>query len=380
MLAALAHEPVDRVPVDFCGFQGTVIHRQAYRRLRAHLGLPPEEPVRASVQQGTVYAAEEILHRYGVDTRAAALLAGQLQVLEDEGELQPDGGHLLTGPDGSVWRKPAGGLYYDLWRPALVGELTSAAIAALPWPAIPSEELAALRARARRLHEQTDYAIVLAGFIIMPVSKTQMWRGFQQWSIDTLADTLRWQEMVEAYMERALAQADAILSAVGQYVDVAYIIGDDIAAQNGPWLRPSFYRRYIKPWHQRATDFVRARTEAKIIFHMCGAAREFIPDLIDIGVDALNPVQTSAAGMEPAGLKRDFGDHIAFWGSVDTQHILPFGTPDDVRREVWRCMQTLGPSGHVFASCQNIQADVPPENIVAMFEAVSTYYQSGEVL
>ena len=149
------------------------------------------------------------------------------------------------------------------------------------------------------------------------------------------------------------------------------MIGDDIATQEGPWLRPSFYRQCIKPYHQQTMDFVPARTDAKVVFHTCGAARAFIPDLIDIGVGAINPVQTSAARMDPAGLKRDFGRHIAFWGGVDTQHVLPFGTPDDVRREVRRCLGTLGPSGYVFASCHNNQADVPPENIEAMFAAAA---------
>jgi len=373
VLAALSHKPVDRVPVDFCGHNDTVIHRQAYERLQTCLGLPPEEPARASRNQGTVYAAERILRRYRADTRAL-----YLPVPEYKGELQPDGSYLLTEQDGTVWRKPAGGLYYDLWRPALIGELTSEAIAAMPmattWPTAHAGELVALRECARRLHEETDYAIVLSGFLVMPVTGTQMWRGFEQWSIDTLADTTHWQEMIEAYMERALTQADAILGAVGQFIDAAYIIGDDIATQQGPWLRPSFYRQYIKPWHQRAIDFIRARTDAKIIFHMCGAAREFIPDLIDIGVDALNPIQTSAAGMDPVELKRDFGNHIAFWGGVDTQQVLPFGTPEDVRREVWHCIETLGPSGYVFASCHNIQADVPPENVEAMFAAYGSFF------
>ena len=369
-VAALSHEPVDCVPIDFCGHNDTVIHRQVYECLRAYLGLLPEEPVRASLHQGTVYAAEDILVRYQADTRAVFL-----PVPEDEGERQPDGSYLLTGDDGSVRRKPPGGLYYDLERPALVGELTSAAIARMPttttWPADHAGELLALRQRARYLKEKTDYAVVLAGFLVMPNGGTRVWRGFEQSSIDALIDTARWQEMIEAYMARRLIQCDAILSAVGEFIDAAYIIGDDIATQEGPWLRPSFYRQYLKPYHQQTMDFVRARTDAKVVFHMCGAAREFIPDLIDVGVDAINPVQTSAAGMDPAGLKRDFGRHIAFWGGLDTQHVLPFGTPDDVRREARCCLDTLGPSGYVFASCHNIQADVPPENIEAMFAAAA---------
>ena len=367
MLAALSREPVDRVPIDFCGHNDTTIHAQAYERLRAYLGLPERQPEKASPSQGTVYAAEELLLRYQVDTRSV-----HLPVPQDDGECQPDGSYLLLGADGSVRRKPAGGLYYDIWQPALMGELTSEAIARLPttanWPDDCADDLLTLRQRARYLSQGTDYAVVLGGFLVMPVTGTQSLRGFEQWSVDSLVDTTHWQELIEAYMERRLVQIDAILGAVGEFIDAAYIIGDDMATQKAPWLRPSFYRQYIKPWHQRAMDFIRARTDAKVIFHICGAAREFIPDLIDVGVDAINPVQTSAAGMDAEALKRDFGHDIAFWGAVDTQHVLPFGSPDDVQREVERCVRALGPSGYVLASCHNIQADVPPENIEAMFQ------------
>jgi len=209
----------------------------------------------------------------------------------------------------------------------------------------------------------------MSGFLIMPVTGTQIWRGFEQWCIDTLSDTKRWHEMTEAYMARALTHADAVLGAVGEFIDAAYIIGDDIATQQGPFISPRFYRTHVKPFHQQAMEFIRARTSAKVVFHMCGSAREFIPDLIDIGVDAINPVQTTATGMEPARLKHDFGENIVFWGGIDTQRVLPFGRPEDVREEVHRIVDSLGPSGLILASSHNIQADVPPENIVAMFQA-----------
>ncbi len=364
VLAALSHQDIDRVPVDFCGHNDSCIHRQAYERLRVYLGLPPVEPTIANDVENVVYAEEEILRRFQADTRAV-----YLPISDRTGEPQPDGSFLLTWSDGSVWRKPPGGYYFDLHQPPLRGELTSQAIAEMPWPTIPQEALDALRMRAKRLKYETEYAVVMSGFLIMPVSGTQIWRGFEQWCVDTLSDTMRWQEMTEAYMARAYAQADLILKAVGEFIDVAYLIGDDIATQNGPFISPAFYRKHIKPFHQQAMDFIRARTDAKILFHMCGSAREFIPDLIDIGVDAINPVQTTAVGMEPTQLKREFGNEMAFWGGVDTQRVMPFGAPEDVKKEVRRIIRSLGPSGLVLTSCHNIQADVPPENIVAMFGA-----------
>ena len=368
VLNALSHRAVDRIPIDFWGHNDTTIHRVAYERLRTYLGFPPIEPTIANDVENVVYAAEDILLTFGVDTRAV-----YLPIPDRQGEPQPDGSLLLTWPDGSVWRKPPGGLYYDLFRPALPGELTSQAIAAMPWPKFPPDALEGIGKRAEQLRRTTDYAVVMAGFLIMPVTGTQIWRGFDQWCVDTLENTKLWQEMTEAYLERAFSQAEAILKAVGQFIDVAYFIGDDIATQNGPFISPSFYRKYIKPYHRQIVEFVRSRTDAKIVFHMCGAAREFIPDLIDVGVDAINPVQTTAQGMEPWSLKREFGPAMAFWGGVDTQRILPFGTPEDVKNEVRRIIDALGPSGLVLASSHNLQPDVPPENIIALFEAAQAY-------
>lgn len=366
VLAALMRQPVDRIPIDFCGHNDSCIHEIAYQRLLAHLKLPPETPAYANPLECVVYASEEILQLSQADTRAVFL-----PVENSTGTLQPDGGRLLTSWDGSTWRKPAGGYYFDLYIPPLRGGLSSKAIATIPWPTVSMQGLKTLRERAKRLHEETTYAVVMSGFLIMPASGPQLWRGMEQWSIDTLAETTLWLEMTEAYMARVSSLADQILKAVGDYIDVAYIIGDDLASQKGPWVRPSFYRQMIKPFQKRAVEFIRDRTKAKLVFHICGSAREFIPDLIDIGVDAINPVQTTAHGMDPNDLKREFGNNLAFWGGIDTQHVLPSGTPAEVEREVKRIIDSLGPSGLVLASCHNIQPDVPPENTLAMFQAAA---------
>jgi len=368
VLAALSHQPVDQIPIDLCGHNDSCLHEIAYKQLREYLHLPPETPVTANPLECVVYAQEEVLRLFNVDTRAV-----YFPVLDSVGKLQPDGSYLLRWADGSIWRKPPGGYYFDLYIPPLRGDLTPKTIAEMAWPTVADTDLARIRARAAYLRNNTKFAVVISGFLIMPASGTQLWRGFEQWSIDTLSQTKLWLEMTEAYMERAFAQADLILKAVGDNIDVAYFIGDDLATQNGLWVRPSFYRKYIKPFHQSAMDFIRARTKAKIIFHICGSAWELIPDLIEIGVDAINPVQTSAAKMNPVELKREFGKDIAFWGGVNTQSVLPFGTRQEVEEEVKQLINTLGPSGLVLTSCHNIQPGVPPENIVAMFQAASKY-------
>ena len=149
------------------------------------------------------------------------------------------------------------------------------------------------------------------------------------------------------------------------------MIGDDIAGQGGPLFSPTFYRRVVKPRHKRLVQHIRSLTCAKIWYHTCGSCLEYIPDLIDNGVDILNPVQISAAHMDPRTLKQRFGGQIVFWGGgIDSQHVLPFATPAEVKDAVRRNLEAFKPGGgYVFNNVHNIQAGVPPENIVALFDS-----------
>ena len=197
-------------------------------------------------------------------------------------------------------------------------------------------------------------------------------RGFEDGYMDLAADPALARALMERVLEEKLAWWGAILPELGDAVDV---VGeaDDLGGQATPLFAPRTYRALVKPLHAELIAFIRARTRAKVLFHSCGAIRELLPDLVEIGVDVLNPVQVSAAGMETAALKRDFGRDLVFWGGgVDTQGVLGSGTPDDVRTEVRRRVADLAPGGgFVFASVHNIQANVPPENVAAMWEAVA---------
>jgi uroporphyrinogen decarboxylase len=171
-----------------------------------------------------------------------------------------------------------------------------------------------------------------------------------------------------------LAYWEKALPLVGDVIDVAQI-ADDIAGQNGLLISPRSYRRYLKPLHKELCDYIHARTDAKIFMHSCGAIREVIPDFIDVGIDIINPVQVSAAKMDSVELKREFGNDIVFWGGgVDTQRVLGEGTPDEVRAEVRRRLADFMPGGgFIFNTVHNIQANVPPENLVAMWETLREY-------
>jgi uroporphyrinogen decarboxylase len=192
-------------------------------------------------------------------------------------------------------------------------------------------------------------------------------------------DMLTQPEFCEALIDRTLKfwmdWFRVFLDEVGDVVDVI-MIGDDLAGQNGPLFNPATYRRLVKPRHKRLAQYIRSRTQAKIWYHTCGACMELIPELIDNGAQILNPVQISARNMDPVELKRRFGRQMAFWGGgVDAQHILPRGTPAEVAENVRQNMKALMPGGgYVFNNVHNIQGEVPPENVVALFD---TAYECG---
>jgi uroporphyrinogen decarboxylase len=163
------------------------------------------------------------------------------------------------------------------------------------------------------------------------------------------------------------AVMEPYLDLAGPYIQMIKM-GDDLGAQGGPLMSPKTYRSVVKPYHKELFDFIHERTRARIFLHTCGSVYRLLPDLIEAGVDVLNPVQVSAADMDTRRLKAEFGDRLSFMGAIDTQHVLPFGTPDDVKREVERRIADLAPGGgFILAPVHNVQADVSPENLVTMY-------------
>jgi uroporphyrinogen decarboxylase len=181
-------------------------------------------------------------------------------------------------------------------------------------------------------------------------------------------------DFLERLTEYHLKNLEAFLGAVGPYIDVV-LFGDDLGMQSGPQMSPAMYRRYFKQRHARMWGRAKELADVKVMLHCCGGVRELLPDLIEAGLDAINPVQISCRGMGADGLKRDFGDRMVFWGGgCDTQAILSRGTPEEIRAHVHAQLRTLAPhGGFVFQQVHNVMADVPPENIVAMFDAVRDF-------
>lgn len=368
-LAALNHQEPDRVPIDLGATRNTGILEAPYRALASYLGLG--EPVEAEASFGLAKVLglatpdEAVLQRLGVDFRGIFL--GKPDHSPEK--MLPDGTH--QDELGVIRKQPPGSHYFDLVQAPLDREITVTDIINWPWPD-PTDPgiVRGLREKALAIRATTDCALALHLQDIV-VHSSQYMRGFERWYMDLILEPDLLDALMDALLEIRMEIARRALAEVGDLIDVVSC-SDDIADQRGPIMSPKLYQKFIKPRHRRYFDLLRASTSATILYHSCGAVSTLIPDFIDLGIPFINPVQVSAAGMDTARLKCEYGDQIGFWGAVDTMHVLPFGTADKVRAETQRRIRDLGTGGgYVLAAVHNIQPDVPPQNIVAMCEAAS---------
>jgi len=366
--AALGHRAPDRVPLDLGGTIATTMTETAYRRLCLHLSMEDAGgPKIFSKRSATVIPSEAILERFHTDCRA--VLLGDPDVNPD----RPLGNASMVDEWGVTWTRPESGHYIPVRGPfSNLDEPDPAAAGRHLWPdpADPGR-YRGLRQRASNLHETTPYAVIL-NLGVGPVHLCQYLRGYGEW----LMDLIERPAFAEALLERTTAHlvevAARALAAASPFIDMV-CLGDDIGTQQRPLMRPDLYRRTIKPFHRRIVDAVKGFGKP-VIYHSCGAIYPLIADLVDVGIDALNPVQVSAPGMDTARLKREFGSCLTFWGGIDTQSVLSRGSVEAVRREVQRRIDDLaGDGGYVLCSVHNIQGEVAPENVVAMFEAALEY-------
>ena len=374
MLKALNHETPDRVPMDLGGNQ-TGIHKNAYLKLLAHLGIKEELVIMDSVQQ-LARPCEAVLQRFHVDTRYVA--AGSPANWKG-GIVQNVRGdklwHDLTDEFGITWSMPEDfPLYMDISHHPLANA-TIEDIKNYPFPkGDDPTRFTGLRERALTLKRETPYAVV-SGISGVVYEICWYMRGLEQWFCDLMIDPGFCEALMDQTLKYWMDWFRLFLDEVGDVVDVI-MIGDDLAGQDGPLFNPALYRRIVKPRHKKLVQYIRSRTKAKIWYHTCGACQDFIPDLLDNGIHILNPVQISAAKMDPAQLKAAYGKRLVFWGGgIDAQHVLPFAKPEEVARQVRRNVETFkAGGGYVFNNVHNIQGGVPPENIVAMYDAA---YEAG---
>ena len=365
VLAALNHQEPDRVPVDLGQAAGDGITTLAYQNLLRHLGLG-ERPSRIfNMEVQIVDVDEDVLRRFGIDFRAVRPGA-------------PDkGGDVMLSADsyrdqwGVERLRPPGGFYFDFVASPFAEDASLAAIERYPWPD-PDDpgRYRGLREKARRLRQETDYAVVLDADCTF-FDNCGPLRGWENFYSDLLINQEFSEALMDRYLEIKLAIAGHILEEAGEFADVVVASRDDLGTTTGSIISPALFRRLVLPRMKRIFDFFRPRTGGKLFHHCDGAIYPLLGDLVEAGVQITNPVQVNAVGMEDtARLKAEFGDRLTFWGAIDTSAILPRGTPEDVRREVRRRIRDLDPGGgYVVCSVHNLQPDVPPENVVAMFDA-----------
>jgi uroporphyrinogen decarboxylase len=258
--------------------------------------------------------------------------------------------------------------------PELMARVTWAALPTAPWHRpLTQEHLADIRKQAKRLCESTDFAI-MAGFGGNLLEWGQYLCRNDQFLVDLIESPGKAEALLDRLTETHLGNLEKFLDAVEGYVQIIQM-GDDLGTQLAPQISPQMYRRFFKPRHKLIFEKVRKRSGLHLFFHSCGAIAPLLPDLIETGVEIINPVQTSARGMEPERLKREFGKDLTFWGGgCDTQRILPHGTEREIDEHVRRRIEILAPGGgFVFTQIHNIMPNVPPQNIVAMIEAARTY-------
>jgi uroporphyrinogen decarboxylase len=365
----MEHREPDRVPIDLGGMV-TGISTGASANLKAHLGIDEADEIADRVQQLAI-PHPDILERLHVDSRYLYLRASRdwqdVELTEDtyrdefgivrQAAIRPDG-HLL---------------YYDFIGHPLSEARTVAELARYPWPDPHDPARYAGLEEAGKAIRDSDKAL---GVNIIASLFEFSWylRGYVGFLEDLLTNRTLAEAQLDAMLEYQKALVGEVLDRVGPYATFIDT-GSDLGTQRAPMINPDVYRDIIWPRYRQLWDFIHSRTEAKIFYHSCGSIVPLIPMLIEGGVDAIHPVQPAAKGMgDRPMLKREFGADMTFWGGFDQQDTLPFGTPDEVRAATRELFDDFMPGGgFVFAAGHNIQADVPPENILALFDAAEEF-------
>lgn len=400
---AVNHKEPDRVPIDLGGTRVTGIASIPYVELRKNININTNLSKMYDFIQQLIYPEEKFREIFHIDT----IDAGQAFLLSegdwkkwtlDNGEtvLIPKFLNLDIDSDKTVYMKDDDGLilgnkpissnyvgqsfwvYKDL--PALPKEFIDNDMNKLLWGRAQPWHLNIFNDEhyemfinlIKKLYEETDYAIIL-GVGCATLEYGTFLRGFDNFMCDIYLDKNGVLRFLEKVLEKNFKKLERVLKGVGKYIDIL-TFSDDLGAQDRLFISIEKYRKLFKPVHKKMWDFVHQSSDCKIFLHSCGAIYEVIPDLIDAGLDILNPVQTSAKGMNAEKLKKEFGKDLTFWGGGIDTDILTFGTPKEVKEDVKKRIKVFSENGgYVFNQVHNIQANVPPQNIIAMFETVYNY-------
>ncbi len=366
VLETLNHRRPDRIPLDLGAGLCCRMHAAFYRRLLDHFGLKEEIRLSSRVAQ-VAPASDSVLERLQCDIRTpSALFRSKAETAPKEWE---DDAYLyLRDSWGTGYRMPKSmPLYYDMYDFPLADAPEK--IASYAWPA--PEEIDPAGVQQAKAYHGAGYPVVFTDHYANGFLQTApRLFGFDGWLTMLGAGDAEVKIYLDRLLEMKMRHYDQVFAGYGDALDIV-CESDDLGIQTGTFISPGMFRDVFKPYWRRLFAHIRANSGAKILLHSCGSCEAVIGDLIDVGLDILNPVQISAADMEPTSLKRKYGRDLVFWGGgVDTQKILPLGTPAEVKDNVKRNIEALAKDGgFVFATVHNVQSDVPVRNFLAMWEA-----------
>ncbi|TVR58794.1 MAG: hypothetical protein EA426_09115 [Spirochaetaceae bacterium] len=357
----LSHREPDRVPLDLGG-RSTAIEIEAYRDLVEYLGLDSES---TCFLRSHAVIDEPVAARLRIDTR-------WVRWIKTDAWKNENGDSVFVDRWGVPWRKRCGTLYHELDTPPLanaeVHELRS-----VTFPDLVDDEIAQkTRAQAEQLSEGTEFSV--SSDLIGAGVFERAWylRGFEQFMIDVMCEEEAIHGFLRRIVDHQLAGYDALLSAIGHRIETVWMT-DDVATQDSLIVSPEVYRRVVRPYQKELIEFIQSHG-VTVVYHSCGAVRPLLPDLIEIGVRVFHPLQTTARGMDPRDLKRDFGSELVFWGGGCDTETLQNGSPADVADEVKERIEILAPGGgFVFCPTHCIQPYTPAENILAMVDTLHAY-------
>lgn len=375
VMAAVDHREPDRIPLDIGGSAVTSIHYRAYNDLMAYVGRPHAVRDRHHTEfmdlaQSIVQVDEDFVRRFQVDCQG--LTPGSHKLRWDDAVECRDDGFVMSDRFGGRWFCPLDGYYFDQRADGfpMAGFESVAEVERFAWP--PAIDDRALDDLRNALRAMGDQHAVLIGEPIGGIFNTGFkLRGYGTFFLDLVEHPALAECIMATLTDIKTTYWEKVLSAVGDLVDII-VLEDDLGHQDRTMIAPAMYRDLIKPHHRRLVAFIRQKApdHVRVMLHSCGSVYRLMADFIDVGFDILNPIQTTAAEMEPARLKREFGSDLAFWGGgIDIQKVLPFAEPAAVADEVQRRIDELAPGGgFVFAATHNIQPLTPPRNIMTMWE------------
>jgi len=363
VLVALDHREPDKVPIDLGGTQVTTLTRQAYYNLRSYLKLEPDlNPGLADRMQDVVYLKEDIHQRYQTDFRP-------IQLRGPDNYLGRELENGYYDEFGIRWQKAL--YYYDAIERPLANCETISDLKKYqsPDPYDPGR-VRGLREFAENLYKETDFALVADLAALSPFDGACFLRGYQQFCLDLALDPKLAEAIFDLVTDLAIGFWDAFLTAVGDFVQVV-ANSDDLGMQDRTYISPTMLRKVYKPYLKRLYDFQHSKTNAKVFHHSCGSIYDIIPDLIETGVDILNPIQRSAKNMDINKLKKEFGNELVLWGgAIDVQQVFPSASLEEIEEEAKRAIEVMAPGGgYVFVPTHNIQPDVSPDRIDKLYQS-----------